>query len=36
MNEELASKVKKFNDELNELIILINNIQNDLKIFRNF
>ena len=37
MNEELTSKVKKFNNELNELIILINNIsnniQNDLKIF---
>ena len=37
MNEELISKVKKFNNELNELINLLNsistNIQNDLKIF---
>ena len=37
MKEELANKVKKFNDELNELINLLNNIssniQKDLKTF---
>jgi len=37
MNEQLISKIKKFNRELNELINLLNNIanniQNDLKIF---
>ena len=37
MNEELISKVQRFNHELNELINLLNNIstniQNDLKIF---